>query len=418
LANSAILHHLRRAALGGATDEELLARYVATRDEEAFEAIVRRHGPMVLGVCRRLLRDLHDAHDAFQATFLVLVKKAGSVSPAAMLPNWLHGVARQTAARARCAAARRGLRERQVVVLPELETEPAAPDDLGPLLDEELARLPANNRAAVVSVHLEGRTHEEAARRLGWPVGTLASRLSRGRQMLARRLGRRGLDPAAATPVPASLVASTVRAGCLGGSDQAAGAALTEGVLNAMFLKKVKATVAVVLVAGVFALGGGLLGRGGAAEGSPRPREAANPAPAPVAKPKDKPASKAQVEIRYDGKGAEVRAIIAGGQLLATADKVNFDSGKDQLILEGNVKVRFQNRQGDKPQIIEGRKIIHNLKTGHVQGEGVRSLQGAGQELRVPPLGPVPVPLDFGFPIDRGREDAKQVFNFYLGFLQ
>ncbi|MFO0843291.1 MAG: sigma factor [Gemmataceae bacterium] len=109
MANSAILHHLRRSALGGATDEELLARYVTTRDEEAFEAIVRRHGPMVLGVCRRQLRDPHDAHDAFQATFLVLVRKAASVSPAAMLPNWLHGVARQTAAPS---AVRRGA-ERQ-----------------------------------------------------------------------------------------------------------------------------------------------------------------------------------------------------------------------------------------------------------------------------------------------------------------
>src|SRR5262249_43235583 len=119
----AIHHDLRTlfeaGATGGLSDGELLARFVARRDEPAFEALVRRHSPMVLGVCRRILRDHHDAEDAFQATFLVLAGKARSVRPAEMLANWLYGVARQTAVKARAVNARRRSRERQVLTMPE-----------------------------------------------------------------------------------------------------------------------------------------------------------------------------------------------------------------------------------------------------------------------------------------------------------
>src|SRR5262249_54085315 len=146
-----LLGHLRRAAgppgAAGPSDGQLLARYVAGRDEAAFEALVRRHGPMGLGVCRRVLGDAHEAPDAFQAPFLVLPGKAAAVVPAEMVGTWLAGVARRTAVRARAAAARRRLRERQVADLPEPQARPSdAPDDLRALLDEELARLPDKNR--------------------------------------------------------------------------------------------------------------------------------------------------------------------------------------------------------------------------------------------------------------------------------
>src|SRR5262245_5946652 len=303
-----LIQHLRRAVArpdeAGSSDGQLLSRYLATRDEAAFEAIVRRHGPMVLGVCRRLLRDRHEVHDAFQATFLVLVRKAASVAPPEMLPNWLHGVARQTAVRARSSAARRRLRERLVAQVPEPEARPADPcDGLRPLLDEELSRLPGNHRVAVILCLLEGKTHAEAARHLGWPVGTLASRLSRGRRMLAKRLARRGVAPSAGVlaalaaqgtaAVPVARITSTVQVGSLYGVGPAgAGAvpvsvvALTEGVLKAMSLKKLKAVTAVLLTAGLFALGGGLLTRTMAADDRPAvPVADKRPSPAPAASP-------------------------------------------------------------------------------------------------------------------------------------
>src|SRR5207244_3033628 len=140
------------------------------RDEAAFEALVRRHGPMVLGVCLRVLRRHADAEDAFQATFLVLARKAASVVPREMLPNWLYGVAQQTAVRARAAAARRRAREKQVTHTPEPAAKPPAPwDDLEPLLDEELSKLPDKYRVPVVLCDLEGKTRKQAAGQLGWP---------------------------------------------------------------------------------------------------------------------------------------------------------------------------------------------------------------------------------------------------------
>src|SRR5690348_7166938 len=178
-----ILEHVRRAALApdgaGLTDGKLLDGYVARRDEAAFAALVRRHGPMVLGVCRRVLGSPHDAEDAFQATFLVLVRRAASVVPRELVGNWLYGVAYRTALEARRTAARRQAREKQVNDMPQ----PAAESeqlwhDLQPLLDEELARLPDRYRSAVVLCDLQGRTRKEAAQQLGVPEGTVSGRLT------------------------------------------------------------------------------------------------------------------------------------------------------------------------------------------------------------------------------------------------
>ncbi len=184
-----LLTQLRRSFLvldgAGLSDGQLLDLFVEHRDEAAFAALVRRHGPMVWGVCRRLLHHLRDAEDAYQATFLVLARKAQSVRPRDRLASWLHGVARMTAHRAQVEIARRNRRERQVTAMPE----PAAAerqlwDDLRPLLDQELGRLPGKYRTLIVLADLEGKTRREIGQQLGCPEGTVAGRLARARALL------------------------------------------------------------------------------------------------------------------------------------------------------------------------------------------------------------------------------------------
>src|SRR5271170_4507596 len=192
---NSVLHHLRDGlATIGPSDGQLLERFLARRDENAFDALVRRHGPMVLGVCRRVLRNSHDAEDAFQATFLVLVRKAASIALRDLLANWLYGVAHQTALKARATAARRKQRERQVAEMPETAVaKENLWQDLQPLLDEALSRLPDKYRRVIVLCDLEGKTRKEAAQQLVCPEGTVAGRLARARAMLARRLAQRGV---------------------------------------------------------------------------------------------------------------------------------------------------------------------------------------------------------------------------------
>ena len=255
----------------GRTDARLLECFRDHHDEIAFEALVRRHGPMVLGVCLRVLRNPQDAEDAFQTTFLVLVRKAASIVPPGMVANWLYGVAYQTAIKARAMANRRGAKERQVMGTPE----PAAPEDaethwheLRPIIDDELARMPAKYRAPLVLCDIEERSYKEVAEQLGWPEGTVAGRLSRARAMLANRLSRRGVvlpigvlaalltQNAASACVPDATVASTVKAASLFVAGRATTGAisanvivLTEGVLKTMMLSKLKTATAVLFAA-------------------------------------------------------------------------------------------------------------------------------------------------------------------------
>ena len=171
---------------GGLTDGQLLGRFLATRDESAFAALVRRHGPMVLGVCRRVVGDYHDAEDSFQATFLVLARKAASLVEGQSLGCWLYQVAYNTARRAGAAGARRRTMERQMDEMPQREVAPPPARDWLPLLDRELSRLPEKYRSAIVLCDLEGKTRREAAGQLRIPEGTLSSRLAVGRQLLAK----------------------------------------------------------------------------------------------------------------------------------------------------------------------------------------------------------------------------------------
>src|SRR5262249_7681342 len=194
-----VLHHLFQVALlqDGLTDRQLLESFLDRRGEAAFAALLRRHGPMVWGICRRVLHNYHDAEDAFQATFLVLVRKAIALEPRDMIGNWLYGVAYRTAARARARTAKRGLREKQVPALPEPPMpESGRPHHLAELLDRELSCLPQKYRVAIVLCDLEGQTGKETAQQLGVPEGTLAARLARGRKLLAKRLAQHGLTGA------------------------------------------------------------------------------------------------------------------------------------------------------------------------------------------------------------------------------
>jgi RNA polymerase sigma factor (sigma-70 family) len=214
----------------------LLEKFARRRDGSAFETLVKRHGPMVLAVCQRVLQNSQDAEDAFQATFLVLVRKAGSIGQPELLANWLYGVAYRTALKARASAARRSEHERQAVSMPT--SDPlldVAWRELRALLDEELSRLPEKYRAPLVLCYLQGKTNEEAARQLGWPIGSMSARLARGREMLRDRLASRdkalpaGLflmvltQKAGAATLPAPLVGATVKAGLGWAVGQSAG---------------------------------------------------------------------------------------------------------------------------------------------------------------------------------------------------
>jgi RNA polymerase sigma factor (sigma-70 family) len=294
------LHTLQCLALqqeGGPTDGQLLEGFLTRRDQAAFAALVRRHGPMVLGVCQRVLGDVQDAEDAFQVTFLVLARKASAVVPREAVGNFLYGVAHRTALKARVARARRRRREKQVKDMPHSSVPAGAPDggqELRTLLDQELQRLPDLYRLPVVLCELEGRSRKEVARQLGIPEGTLSSRLAAARKRLAGRLGGRGLavstgvlaavlPQTAAAAVPVSLVRSTVDAAIQVAAGQAvtAGAlsprlaALMEGVLKTMGTNP-KLVVLAFLVVVAVALGANLGRPVALAEG--QPGRAAEPA--------------------------------------------------------------------------------------------------------------------------------------------
>jgi RNA polymerase sigma factor (sigma-70 family) len=267
-----VLRHVRQVTLGNTvTDAELLERFIARRDEVAFELLVKRHGPMVLGVCRRLLKNLHDAEDAFQATFLVLARKAPTIQPPALVANWLHGVAYRTALEARTLVARRRARERPLGDGPgPVVHEDHAGSELRQILDEELKGLPPNYRVAILLCDLEGKTHKQAARDLGWPQGTLSGRLARARVLLARRLKGRGVTLAgsplvallgqqSSVQVPTPLVVSTVQVSLLSTAAPVAGGwpagamVWMEGVAKAMLLNKLKVLAALSLMVGLLA---------------------------------------------------------------------------------------------------------------------------------------------------------------------
>jgi RNA polymerase sigma factor (sigma-70 family) len=255
-------------------DAVLLDHFVRRNDQAAFAALLERHGPMVLGVCRRLLSDTHEADDAFQATFLIFLQKAGSLRDPASLGNWLYGVAYRVARRARTVAARWRAREREVPVMAAADSSPDAIwEELRPILDKEIAQLPRKYQAPVVLCYLEGKTYTEAAQILGWAEGTVSGRLARARERLRSRLALRGLALSGAflpvllsqkgTVIVSPALAAAIHKGALAavtGQSAAAAfstkvAALAHGTLKALAISKLK--VALVVLAATCALGGG-----------------------------------------------------------------------------------------------------------------------------------------------------------------
>ena len=262
-----------------APDAVLLERFIGQRDEAAFTVLVARHGPMVLRLCRRVLGNVHDADDAFQATFLVLARKAGAIRRRHHLAAWLHGAAYRLALKARVASAQR---HRSEVSTPVMEPADLHPDPLTRMtarellaaLDEELTRLPEVYRQPLVLCCLEGRTQEEAAQQLGWTPGSVKGRLERGRARLHARLAQRGLNlsacllalealhGSAVSSVPSALLASTTRAGILfaagvrtAGQGATHAVTLAEGVLKAMLLTKLKTVAALAVLVVVLGVG-------------------------------------------------------------------------------------------------------------------------------------------------------------------
>src|SRR5262249_28004530 len=193
------IHCLASDHFVDASDGKLIEQFITQRDELAFAAILQRHGPLVFGVCRQVLDNPHDAEDAFQATFLVLSAKANVIRKREAPAAWLHRVDLNIARTAKSSMALRRVHERQAV--PMSQTSPVdevALRDWRPLIHEEVDRLPEKYRVGVVLCYLEGKTHEEAGRQLGWPLGTVKGRLARARDLLRTRLARRGLTLSAA----------------------------------------------------------------------------------------------------------------------------------------------------------------------------------------------------------------------------
>ena len=272
----------RGETLTGFSEWQLLERYLQYRDEFAFQALVARHGPMVLGVCRRMLVNQADVDDAFQATFLVLVRKASHLGPRDAIGPWLYGVATRVALRARSEAARR---RRLEPITSELngaiDDRVSADREMGEVIDQELCRLPSKYRHPIVLCYLEGRTHEEAARQLKWPIGTVKGRLSRARELLQSRLTRRGMTPAVGAlalnlslsdeswaAVHRELLDRTVKLAVVSTfgqtSTQVISASITslvEGMLTSMLLNTIKWTSLGVLFGGLALSGVAVLAR-------------------------------------------------------------------------------------------------------------------------------------------------------------
>jgi RNA polymerase sigma factor (sigma-70 family) len=470
------LHRLTVAHLAAAApDDELVERFAVHQEQAAFAALVRRHGPLVLGVCRRVLAEAHAAEDCFQATFLVFARKAGSLRRPGALGPWLYGVATRTALRVRARAARQRVCERRAAV-----AEAVAPSDglvwqdLRPKLDEAVAGLAEKYRAPFVLHHLEGLTVAEVAQRLGCPQGTTAARLARAKTQLRARLTRQGLAPcagvlaallargAASAAVPPTLAQGTVRAAMFIAAGNAAGplsataAALTMGGIPVMSVSKLKIALGVLVAVSALGIGVGVFPHVGPGGGHAGPWRGATPAvlDADGGQPHrgDSPAlgryyaggfhtlrgfgfRGVSPQGSSPGSGCEdPQAPASGcgslqthmeeqrtGSLLFGAG-VNSDAGLVGSIVlnernfdllrppQKNPEHQSPTRENDPPP------VVGLLDNGTVERDAgpnyYRVSAGAGLRVTVPTLGPVPVWLDFGFPI---ATEAEQTFGFWLG---
>jgi RNA polymerase sigma factor (sigma-70 family) len=372
------LRHLRcvlqRQDGTGIPDADLLKRYVSQGDKAAFEALVRRHGPMVLGVCRRVLNNTHDADDAFQATFLVLVSKAATIRSPGTLGNWLYGVAYRTALHARQATIKRRVKEAAMPV--RTETPRDAWIELLPVLDQEMERLPEKYRAVIVLCQLQGKSRREAARLLRCAEGTVASRLARGLALLAKRLTRHRLsitasvlaaalsELAASASVPPSLVSSTLKAASLFAAGQAAVtgtisvkvAVLTEGVLKTMLLNKLKSAAMVLFVVVAFGVGAsGLTHRTQAADQTGTEKVDKQRQPEKDSRREGDKKQKDQESLKKLVETAKAEVELATAEVAAAEARLEYQ--KEQLKLRLNQLYEAESRARPGPAV-PGDKII------------------------------------------------------------
>jgi RNA polymerase sigma factor (sigma-70 family) len=394
--SGSLLAFIRRIAASRShsdlTDGELLHRFAVQREASAFSTLMHRHGPMVLGVCQSILQDAHDAEDAFQATFLVLVRKPKTIGKPASVASWLHGVAYRLAMKARGEAARRRACERQAVTMPSCQPqEEVIWRDLRPVLHQEVDRLPDRYRLPFVLCYLEGKTNEEAAHLLGWPKGTVLSSLSRARERLRRRLTRRGLalasgllaampsPTAALADVPAALAENTFQAALLyttgSGAVGGIGApvlAYAEGMLHATFVAKVKRTAVILLAltAGGFGAGVGYRVRQGGHEGiaSVKP-------PPPESLPREKPPRATQVSHRPAGERGKLQGTwrVAGAQRYGRA----IDVLKDRRLVIAGDRFTLSGGRGEVSGIIRSAPMEGKFTLGRNNPAGIDLMESS-----------------------------------------
>jgi RNA polymerase sigma factor (sigma-70 family) len=357
-----VLHHLRRvlpSSGAGPSDRELLERFAAGRDEAAFADVVHRHGPLVLGVCRRVLGNGPDAEDAFQATFLVLARKAGAIRWQDSVAHWLHAVASRLARQARAAALRRRRHEGQAALIPRPEPLPqAAWQELHAVLDEELLGLPEKYRLPLLLCYLRGRRREDVARELGWSLRTLDRRLEQGRDRLRLRLVRRGLAVSSGVlatalavqptdAAPAAWADATVRAAC-GGRPSESVAGLADGFLRAGSGGKTRLAL-LVLLSGLALAGVGLAAR----QTAPVP-----PAPADTPSSPQPPAAEAErVDAHGDPLPAGARVRLGTTRFSRGSNPGNLGCSADGKLLASG---------GDSARLLDARtgRVLRPLPGG------------------------------------------------------
>ncbi len=398
-----VFQQLRKSALlsdgAGLSDAQLLDGFLSDGDEDAFAALVRRHGPMVFGVCRRLLPSWQDAEDAFQATFLVLARKASAIQPRAKVGNWLYGVAYRTALEARTLLAKRRAKERPLRDVAQPEAVDESWRRLQPLLDSELNRLPDKYRMAIVCCDLQGKTRKEAARELGWPEGTVATRLARGRSLLRARLIRQGVTLSAtalaallsgngaSAIVSKALEIGTIKAAtvCAAGTSMATGlvsahvAVLTQGVLKSMFLTKLKLAAGLLVLLSVLGFGTGV----GMYAGGTSPTDAA-----PRISVERPPSNRSEgLKARLETKEAEDVKAIKDVEDWEKVKKVD-DGREDKKKAEKKKRRHEEDEDDDEDEGRDGRKKIDKKKGGHEDDEdddderGRESKKKAGMKKR------------------------------------